>query len=671
MRKNYLISFIAIIGLIAGLLPLGVKAATMGSTSLGGFWIVYPSSPLALEEGRSSISWSADATVTAGTSIELIIENETQDAAFFANNSTWISSTWSGNSDILLNKAGKFTLKANVWKNGNKQSRTLQAYEIKATPVTSEYKIDGPTGIFYTEMAAMLRVVPMTNVTSTEWTTYNDEVYLYNKRFGYCDVMISTPGSYPVYVTLTLTSGEKKTLSYRLVVREHPLANVAIAGDSIIVGGQEVKYKVQNLPESGVTVKWEIDNTSGVIVSGQNTDEVTIKATDMQGFKLSANVEYSSLKKTVSKDIAVTDPLVDVGIWVSDPILFPNNNGMGSDIKLVNCPKEAKVTWSTSTSNIIIGLGYYKIYGKIPGESEVIATVDYNGFKKTLSKDVYVSPLKISVPETIEIGQNFTCKLDGMDEQALKYPVSNIEWNIFEFKSYDDENELLTKISFTDDNSEMIYKANNNGLLHISATVIFNGKTYIVGASNHYVRINIGDMFMSLIGGGVGGMSYAAQLFLMNIPDDIDYEKTEWLKVNQNDNTYEFWTSSSGYFGVLPYNTSLIITNSYTEKAQLLARIYYKDGRTEDILSPVMELGERPVGFRSLFTPQSTTITPQEAADKVYNIEVYSLPDGTLRQRTKNAIGFDINNTFLPTGIYLIKKTDKEGNITSQKVHKK
>ena len=76
--------------------------------------------------------------------------------------------------------------------------------------------------------------------------------------------------------------------------------------------------------------------------------------------------------------------------------------------------------------------------------------------------------------------------------------------------------------------------------------------------------------------------------------------------------------------------------------------------------------------------------TPEEMSDfslsslKTYtsddvasaNIRIYSLPTGSLVYKENKAINFDIQNTTLNAGIYILEKTDKEGNVTREKVMK-
>ncbi|MCU6167929.1 T9SS type A sorting domain-containing protein, partial [Enterobacter roggenkampii] len=51
-------------------------------------------------------------------------------------------------------------------------------------------------------------------------------------------------------------------------------------------------------------------------------------------------------------------------------------------------------------------------------------------------------------------------------------------------------------------------------------------------------------------------------------------------------------------------------------------------------------------------------------------IRIYSFPTGSLVYKENKAINFDIQNTTLNAGIYILEKTDKEGNVTREKVMK-
>ncbi len=67
----------------------------------------------------------------------------------------------------------------------------------------------------------------------------------------------------------------------------------------------------------------------------------------------------------------------------------------------------------------------------------------------------------------------------------------------------------------------------------------------------------------------------------------------------------------------------------------------------------------------SIIQPTETGLFPASVS-----IRIYSFPTGSLVYKENKAINFDIQNTTLNAGIYILETTDEEGNVTREKVMK-
>ncbi len=276
------------------------------SFTIGGFIVYYDSDPIIYEDGSSlEISWSPGNT--GGRSLEFTIKSNKSGIAVFDNYSTTYTSNWHGKTKILPRSEGKFTLLVELRDNGTLVGSRSIPMEIKYRTV---YTIDTET-VNRGENSS-ISLSSRQNVQSTKWTVSNPDVTIVSQNAGTLTVMAKKTGTVNVSAEITLVTGDKKNASKTIDIRDRPLwidgNNIAVVSN--VSGGQDLKYYI-GTPPSGAKFSWETDNPEAVIVSGQGTNEVIVNAGEISNFKLSATVEYGTVKRVLTRNVRLIEFVLD------------------------------------------------------------------------------------------------------------------------------------------------------------------------------------------------------------------------------------------------------------------------------------------------------------------------------------------------------------------------
>lgn len=118
----------------------------------------------------------------------------------------------------------------------------------------------------------------------------------------------------------------------------------------------------------------------------------------------------------------------------------------------------------------------------------------------------------------------------------------------------------------------------------------------------------------------------------------------------------------------------------YELKCSLYTFIYKLGGKSMLIKDSVFDQyeayynvyidGNGRVSSYRLSTTKMPMITPMSTTQSTYSIKIYSLYSTKVLHQEDNVEYFDIYNTSLSPGMYVLEKTDSEGNVTKEKVYK-
>ncbi|HMM04995.1 MULTISPECIES: T9SS type A sorting domain-containing protein [unclassified Dysgonomonas] len=213
------------------------------------------------------------------------------------------------------------------------------------------------------------------------------------------------------------------------------------------------------------------------------------------------------------------------------------------------------------------------------------------------------------------------------------------------------------------------FRASDNEFGTVKATVMYDGVSYQVensrvwvGPPGYYASTDGETWFPKpiCIDKGIG-------------PDNDVYPKLEGIEGNspldykwtQKSNNFQFFHTSVNRAIVQPLSKGDMLF-TYSAKNQCGWSV------TPQIFQiPAISCSGSGGGLPGEGVPtdgplkSTATGTPTSTS-----IKVYSFPTGSLVYKENKAINFDIQNTTLNAGIYILEKTDEEGNVTREKVMK-
>lgn len=201
------------------------------------------------------------------------------------------------------------------------------------------------------------------------------------------------------------------------------------------------------------------------------------------------------------------------------------------------------------------------------------------------------------------------------------------------------------------------FHASSNGYGTVKATVTYNGENYSL--ENSQVWVGPPRFISSPNYESTQYRDILETFFLTAIFNGTPTSYT-W-KVNGSPLSSRYLNDDAGTISIpfkyLPagnYTYTVAASNSCGTVSELFFVTITNEEPNEGKDSPV-------IITKSAISTQSSTLS---------NIKIYSFPTGSLVYKENKAINFDIQNTTLNAGIYILEKTDEEGNVTREKVMK-
>ncbi|EGK01684.1 MULTISPECIES: T9SS type A sorting domain-containing protein [Dysgonomonas] len=214
------------------------------------------------------------------------------------------------------------------------------------------------------------------------------------------------------------------------------------------------------------------------------------------------------------------------------------------------------------------------------------------------------------------------------------------------------------------------FRASGNGYGTAKATVIYDGVSYQLENS----QVWVGKPLTPIIRGNERLEEYQSQLAYFFDGEITGASEFEW-RIEGNASMLDV---SKGNVITIPSETNILPMSIRTQSIGL-----GRWGEFNLFLKTKNICGTTPEAFVH-GRIKGGKPTPEEISDfslsslKTYtsddvasaNIRIYSFPTGSLVYKENKAINFDIQNTTLNAGIYILEKTDEEGNVTREKVMK-
>jgi hypothetical protein len=201
------------------------------------------------------------------------------------------------------------------------------------------------------------------------------------------------------------------------------------------------------------------------------------------------------------------------------------------------------------------------------------------------------------------------------------------------------------------------FRASGNGYGTVKAIVTYNGENYSL--ENSQVWVGPPRFISSPNYESTQYRDILETFFLTAIFNGTPTSYT-W-KVNGSPLSSRYLNDDAGTISIpfkyLPagnYTYTVAASNSCGTVSELFFVTITNEEPNEGKDSPVI------ITKSAIYTPSST----------LSNIKIYSFPTGSLVYKENKAINFDIQNTTLNAGIYILEKTDEAGNVTREKVMK-
>jgi hypothetical protein len=201
------------------------------------------------------------------------------------------------------------------------------------------------------------------------------------------------------------------------------------------------------------------------------------------------------------------------------------------------------------------------------------------------------------------------------------------------------------------------FRASGNGYGTVKAIVTYNGENYSL--ENSQVWVGPPRFISSPNYESTQYRDILETFFLTAIFNGTPTSYT-W-KVNGSPLSSRYLNDDAGTISIpfkyLPagnYTYTVAASNSCGTVSELFFVTITNEEPNEGKGSPVI------ITKSAIYTPSST----------LSNIKIYSFPTGSLVYKENKAINFNIQNTTLNAGIYILEKTDEAGNVTREKVMK-
>ncbi|MDR1502334.1 MAG: hypothetical protein LBT43_07755 [Prevotella sp.] len=443
----------------------------------------------------------------------------------------------------------------------------------------------------------------------------------------------------------------------------------SVSGQSSIYVGDKGTFRL-NTTQYVKSTKWTLSNTNATMES-QQTGSVVLVPTKAGNVIVNAEITLVSGEvRKASWYVALNEnPFKNVRLTGDDEIIY-----YGQDIsyKLEGVVSGTKIEWRIDDydARITNGQGTNQIKLRLGSSSsnfKLTANLEYMGKNLTVSKEIIVKHVKGKTPGLITSSDPFTVEIENYDLLKRIYPDAKFEWERLVVSPEGMQSEdFLTEINKDYKTGKTTYTCHRTGIAELSLSIIINGEKvdYI---NSFFINFREEPFFHTIY------MSTVNSLYVCNIPNDVDVNKTEVFKVNEKYDTYDIRYTFPYRIGNLNAYLIIIEETAKSDRARIKVRMHYNDGTYKDIISPIITFESAiKSATTSAFSTQQMELNPQTINDynKVYSVEIYTIPLGNKVYSKKGIINFDVNDLLIPKGMYVIKKTDNEGNITSEKIYK-
>jgi len=213
------------------------------------------------------------------------------------------------------------------------------------------------------------------------------------------------------------------------------------------------------------------------------------------------------------------------------------------------------------------------------------------------------------------------------------------------------------------------FKGSGNGKGVIKATITYNGQSYSL--ENSDVWVGVPPVPQNIVGFQANStdsremLVIPGQSYSFSLPKENTATGGEWTvkSLSQIKIPYREWVNGEGVFvdipNIQPSGMSYMINISAANKNNC--------GTSTPISRLLIWGGNDP---RNRASAKTQSIESVQSELQPTSIRIYSYPTGSLVYQKKNVVNFDIQNTTLGEGIYILEITDQEGNVTREKVMK-
>ncbi|WP_221412120.1 T9SS type A sorting domain-containing protein [Dysgonomonas sp. ZJ279] len=199
------------------------------------------------------------------------------------------------------------------------------------------------------------------------------------------------------------------------------------------------------------------------------------------------------------------------------------------------------------------------------------------------------------------------------------------------------------------------FKGVGNGNAEIRAVIVYKGKTFTIQKT---FWVGPPALFRPPTANGP---------LCLNIRDDV--KATIKLEMKGLNRTYDYkWEKGSGKRFEFLTKTSNYAIVQPLEIGQIA--ILYSANNQCGWSGPVIILRDVAMCNSNEWVMKSALDDVADSEPSTASIRIYSLTTGSVVYTEKNIMNFNIENTGLKKGIYVLEKTDGEGNVTRIKVAK-
>lgn len=671
---------------------------TVFGQSYGGYnFDLLPNGPLKYEKNSPyTLQWSlVGSGPTHNTGESLQIESSSGIVAVFSNGQTETSINRNSPSDkLILRGVGTIKLKYKRW---NNTENKYVVHELRSIQITTDFSygmyganeldVDQSSNEFY--IGEIGGTIP-DRFKNVVWTSSDESILKINGTTADTRRVYVSPvkiGTVTLSAKIFTNFKEETSVSKVVTIKEY----LAIEADkSIICNGEIITAKITKDPSSSTSITWSSPNL--ILQSGQGTKTATFKPDGSFNGYTSISVKTTNSTKTIG-NIWVGTPIVKQGQFAYEidnrnPITFkiPENNIEG--------PHNTNYSWEYFS-----GSTEYTITNSDPASFTIQSTLNSNQtgqivFKRIVSNSCGViaefhtiNIKKVDWSKTLKLvkkkkyNNEFYFKIEGFDLFKKEHPNATIVWSEPP-KTFISNLGCIGTLEILFENGEAKYTTimkngvssdywfmtgfNINAYIYNESDLIASFTDYIDQRDHPYL------LDYAWLGGSVIEPEKDVYWFTIENLEVLGskedgYELDEIIEVYSTPfllpkysyidrNFFEFMAYSFGN----EYTPDLGV-HKHTVRLGVVAKL--RNGKKINI-----ETDPFTVVY---YDPNKVTkASVNKEIVQTFSVKVYSLYSTKVLYKEDNIQYFDINNTNLVPGIYVIQKIDSEGKITTEKVYK-